>query len=100
MQGIVGGEPRIILEHVTRLDDALCPEWPQPVGAGGYRVIVTGTPSYQCDVQMTAREGEGDPGVVGTAGRIVNAIPFVCDAPAGLLSALDVPPVTGRGLMR
>jgi 4-hydroxy-tetrahydrodipicolinate reductase len=100
VQGIVGGEPRIIVEHVTRLDDALCPEWPQPVGAGGYRVVVTGTPSYQCDVQMTARDGEGDPGVIGTAGRIVNAIPAVCEAPPGMLSALDVPPVTGRGLMR
>ena len=62
--------------------------------------IVTGTPSYQCDVQMTARPGEGDPGVIGTAGRIVNAIPFVCAAAPGLLSALDVPLVTGRGLMR
>jgi 2,4-diaminopentanoate dehydrogenase len=100
VQGIVDGETRIVLEHVTRLDDALCPDWPQPVGAGGYRVIVTGTPSYTCDVQMTARPGEGDPGVIGTAGRIVNAIPYVCSAPPGLLSALDVPLVTGRGLMR
>jgi 4-hydroxy-tetrahydrodipicolinate reductase len=100
VQGIVRGEPRIVVEHVTRLDDSLCPEWPQPVGEGGYRVVVTGTPSYQCDVQMTARPGEGDPGVIGTAGRIVNAIPYVCSARPGLLSALDVPLVTGRGLMR
>ena len=100
VQGIVGGEARIIVEHVTRLDDALCPEWPQPVGAGGYRVVVTGTPSYQCDVQMTARAGEGDPGVIGTAGRIVNAIPFVCSAPPGMLSALDLPLIGGKGLMR
>ena len=100
VQGIVGGRPRIVVEHVTRLDDALCPDWPQPVGAGGYRVVVTGTPSYQCDVQMTARPGQGDPGVIGTAGRIVNAIPAVCTAPPGLLSALDVPLVTGKGLMR
>jgi 4-hydroxy-tetrahydrodipicolinate reductase len=100
VQAVVRGEPRIVLEHVTRLDDALCPDWPQPVGAGGYRVIVTGTPSYQCDVQMTARPGEGDPGVVGTAGRIVNAIPYVCSAPPGILSPLDVSPVTGHGLMR
>ncbi|HEY5171834.1 MAG TPA: diacylglycerol kinase, partial [Acidimicrobiia bacterium] len=68
--------------------------------AGGYRVVVTGTPSYQCDVQMTARPGQGDPGVIGTAGRIVNAIPAVCTAPPGLLSVLDVPLVTGKGLMR
>ena len=38
VQGIVDGEPRIILEHVTRLDDALAPDWPQPVGHSGYRV--------------------------------------------------------------
>ena len=100
IQGIVGGEPRIIVEHVTRLDDDLCPDWPQPVGAGGYRVVVTGTPSYQCDVQMTARPGEGDPGVVGTAGRIVNAIPYVCSAAPGMLSALDLPLIGGKGLMR
>jgi hypothetical protein len=100
VQGIVGGEPRIIVEHVTRLDDALCPEWPQPVGAGGYRVVITGTPSYQCDVQMTARPGQGDPGVIGTAGRIVNAIPAVCAAPPGMLSVLDLPLVPGQGLMR
>jgi len=100
VRGIVGGEPRIILEHVTRLDDALCPDWPQPVGAGGYRVIVTGTPSYQCDVQMTARPGQGDPGVIGTAVRIVNAIPDVCNSPPGLLSALDFPLISGKGLMR
>ncbi len=99
VQGIVDGEPRIVVEHVTRLDDALCPDWPQPVGDGGYRVVVSGTPSYQCDVQMTARAGEGDPGVVGTAGRIVNAIPYVVGAPPGLLSALDVPAVHCRGLM-
>ena len=100
VQGIVGGRPRIVVEHVTRLDDALCPDWPQPVGAGGYRVVVTGTPSYQCDVQMTARPGQGDLGVLGTAGRIVNAIPAVCTALPGLLSVLDVPLVTGKGVMR
>jgi 4-hydroxy-tetrahydrodipicolinate reductase len=100
VQAIVNGEERIVLEHVTRLDDSLCPEWPQPVGAGGYRVIVTGTPSYQCDVQMTAKPGQGDPGVIGTAGRIVNAIPAVCDARPGVLSAIDLPPVTGAGLLR
>ncbi len=100
VQAVINGEPRIVVEHVTRLDDALCPDWPQPVGAGGYRVVVTGTPSYQCDVQMTAKPGQGDPGVIGTAGRLVNAIPAVCAAPAGLLSALDLPLVPGTGLMR
>jgi hypothetical protein len=101
VQGIVQGEPRIVLEHVTRLDDALAPDWPQPAGHSGYRVIVTGNPSYTCDVQMMGDDGDHNTaGLVGTAGRIVNAIPAVCEAAPGLLSALDLPLITGRGVMR
>jgi 2,4-diaminopentanoate dehydrogenase len=101
VQGIVGGEPRIILEHVTRLADDLAPEWPQPAGDSGYRVIVTGNPSYTCDVQMMGDDGDHNTaGLVGTAGRIVNAIPAVCAARPGLLSVLDLPLITGCGLMR
>jgi hypothetical protein len=101
VQGIVDGEPKIILEHVTRLDDALAPEWPQPVGHSGYRVIVTGNPSYTCDVQMMGDDGDHNTaGLVGTAGRLVNAIPYVCSAEPGLLSVLDLPLVSGKGLLR
>ena len=101
VQGIVGGEPKIILEHVTRLDDALAPEWPQPVGHSGYRVVITGNPSYTCDVQMMGDDGDHNTGgLVGTAARLVNVIPAVCEAPPGLLSVLDLPLVPGRGLLR
>jgi 4-hydroxy-tetrahydrodipicolinate reductase len=101
VQGIVGGEPRIVVEHVTRLDDSLCNDWPQPAGHSGYRVIVTGNPSYTCDVQMMGDDGDHNTaGLVGTAGRIVNAIPAVCAAAPGLLSVLDLPLITGRGLLR
>jgi 4-hydroxy-tetrahydrodipicolinate reductase len=31
---------------------------------------------------------------------MVNAIPAACEAPPGLLSALGLPLVTGRGLVR
>jgi hypothetical protein len=101
VQGIVNGEPKIILEHVTRLADDLAPDWPQPAGHSGYRVIVTGNPSYTCDVQMMGDDGDHNTaGLVGTAARLVNAIPAVCAAPPGLLSALDLPLITGAGLMR
>ena len=101
VQGIVGGEPRIVLEHVTRLDDALVPDWPQPVGHSGYRIVVSGSPTYTCDVQMMGADGDHNTaGLVGTAARIVNAIPAVCTAAPGLLSVLDLPLVTGKGLMR
>jgi 4-hydroxy-tetrahydrodipicolinate reductase len=44
--------------------------------------------------------GAGRGGVLLTATRWVNAIPAVCEAAPGLLSALDLPLVTGRGLLR
>ncbi len=101
LEGLVDGRPVVVLEHVTRLDDALAPEWPQPVGHSGYRVIVTGNPNYTLDLQMMGDDGDHNTaGLVGTAGRIVNAIPAVCEAEPGLLSVLDLPLVTGRGLAR
>lgn len=101
IQGLVDGVPRVVVEHVTRLDDALAPEWPQPAGHSGYRVVVTGNPNYTVDVQMMGDDGDHNTaGLVGTAGRIVNAIPAVCAAPPGLLSVLDLPLVTRPGMMR
>ncbi len=100
VQGRVNGVPRVIVEHVTRLDDALAPEWPQIANHSGYRVEITGSPSYTCDVQMRGTADDPAAGLIGTAGRIVNAIPAVCAAKPGLLSALDLPLITGHGLMR
>jgi hypothetical protein len=34
--------------------------------------------------------------MVATAMRLVNAIPYVCDAPPGLVSSLDLPLTTPR----
>lgn len=99
VQGIVDGEVRIVLEHVTRLADDLCPDWPQPIGESGYRVIVTGNPTYTCDVQMMGDDGDHNTGgLVGTAARLTNAIPAVCAAPPGLLSVLDLPLIPGAAL--
>lgn len=99
VQGIVGGRPAIVVEHVTRLDDNLAPEWPR--GNGSYRVIITGTPKIRCELEFEDEHGDhAVGGVLLTATRIVNAIPAVCGAAPGLLSALDLPLVTGRGLYR
>jgi hypothetical protein len=99
VQGIVKGHPAIVVEHVTRLDDALAPEW--PTGNGSYRVIVKGVPAIRCELEFEDEHGDhAVGGVLLAASRVVNAIPAVCAAPAGLMSALDVPLVTGRGLYR
>jgi NADP-dependent 3-hydroxy acid dehydrogenase YdfG len=99
VQGIADGTPAIVVEHVTRLDDDLAPEWPR--GNGSYRVVITGTPTMRCEFEFADEGGDhAVGGVLLTATRIVNAIPAVCRAAPGLLSALDLPLVTGRGLRR
>jgi hypothetical protein len=48
-------------------------------------------------------EGESgdhnEAGLLTTAMRVLNAIPAVCEAEPGLLSVLDLPLVSGRGLL-
>jgi hypothetical protein len=99
VQGIVGGRPVLVVEHVTRMHDDLAPDWPR--SDGGYKVIITGVPSITVTLEMADEHGDhAVGGVVLTATRLVNAIPFVCGAQPGLLSALDLPLITGRGLLR
>src|SRR6201999_3573042 len=100
VQGLVDGHPVVVLEHVTRLREDLCPDWPQPAQPGGcYRIEITGEPSYAIDVCLSSPNGDHNhAGLVATAMRVVNAIPAVVAAPAGIRTTLDLPLVTGRGL--
>jgi hypothetical protein len=101
VRGLLNGRPVIVLEHVTRLRDDLGPDWPQPAGAGCYRVVVTGEPNYTLDLQLLGTDGDHNTaGLKATAMRLVNAVPAVIEARSGLLSSLDLPLVTGRGLVR
>ncbi|MBD2897757.1 dihydrodipicolinate reductase [Spirillospora sp. NPDC000708] len=100
VRGMRGGEPVLVLEHVTRLRDDLAPDWPQPAGAGCYRVEVRGEPDYTVDLQLLGGDGDHNTaGLKATAMRLVNAVPAVVAAPPGLLTALDLPPISGRGLL-
>jgi 4-hydroxy-tetrahydrodipicolinate reductase len=100
VRGVRGGRAVIVLEHVTRLRDDLAPEWPQPAGQGCYRVELRGEPNYTLDLQLVGSDGDHNTaGLKATAMRLVNAIPAVVDGPPGLLTALDLPLVTGRGLV-
>jgi hypothetical protein len=101
VRGMWKGRPLVVLEHVTRLRDDLGPDWPQPSGHGCYRIVVRGEPNFTLDLQMLGTDGDHNTaGLKTTAMRLVNAVPAVVAAPAGLLTALDLPLVTGRGLVR
>lgn len=98
--GMIDGRPAVVLEHITRLREDLCPDWPQPAQPGGsYRVEITGEPSYAMDICLSSRRGDHNhAGLVATAMRVVNAIPAVVAAPPGIRTTLDLPLIPGRGL--
>ncbi|GAB3905625.1 hypothetical protein GCM10029964_101150 [Kibdelosporangium lantanae] len=76
------GRAVCVLEHVTRLRADLAPDWPQPVGHGSYRVVVTGEPTLTLDLQLMASDGDHNTaGLKTTAMRLVNSVPAVVAAP-------------------
>jgi hypothetical protein len=100
IEGMVNGEPVIVVEHITRLRGDLRPDWAQPAdGGGSYRVEITGEPSYAMDIVPTSRNGDHNyAAILAAAGRIVNAIPDVLAAQPGIRTTLDMPLVTGKGV--
>ncbi len=100
VRGIKDGDVAVVLEHVTRLRDDLCPDWPQPAQHGGsYRIEITGEPSYALDLCLSSPNGDHNhAGLVATAARVVNAIPAVIDAAPGIVTARELPLITGEGL--
>jgi 4-hydroxy-tetrahydrodipicolinate reductase len=101
VRGIVGGEPRIVLEHVTRLARDAAPDWPQPPGHGGYRVEIDGIPAMRMEVALDEPGGDANiAALIATAQRAVNAIPVICEAPPGVKSWFDLPPVVGAHAFR
>ncbi|MCX4098499.1 diacylglycerol kinase [Nocardia sp. alder85J] len=100
--GMVDGHPAIVIEHITRLREDLCPQWAQPAQPGGsYRIEITGEPSYAVDICPNSRKGDHNhAAIVAAAGRIVNAIPAVVAAAPGIRTTLDLPLVTTPGVIR
>ncbi|MCK2220266.1 dihydrodipicolinate reductase [Actinomadura sp. ATCC 31491] len=101
VQGVVEGEPRIVVEHVTRIHPSCAPDWPAPPagGDGAHRVIIEGSPRIEVTVEATDEDGNRAAGGNATAaGRLVNALDWLAEAEPGLYDALDVPlrPATGR----
>jgi hypothetical protein len=98
--GKVAGTTRVVLEHVTRTHPEQRPDWPQPpTGAGCYRVEITGEPMMKLDFTHSGENGDHNvSGMITTAMRLVNCVEAVIEADPGLVTALDLPLVTGRGL--
>jgi hypothetical protein len=95
--GVVGGQTKVAVEHVTRTREDQASEWPRGLAGDAYRVVIDGSPHLDCEFNFR----EGDDHLAGgfniTAMRAVNSIPALCEADPGVVSTFDLPPVTGRG---
>ncbi|MHC5012406.1 MAG: NAD(P)H-dependent amine dehydrogenase family protein [Planctomycetota bacterium] len=101
VQGVVAGEPSLVVEHITRIVDDTAPQWPRAEGMAHHRVRMTGRPNVCVTIECEDEKGDHVAGGNATAAaRLVNAIPLVCEAPPGLLSGAELPLVVGRGLLR
>ena len=91
--GVVGGRDTIVIEHLIRMARDVAPAWPSSESDATYLVEIDGDPDIRCTMTLGAPQGHraGRAAMVATAMRVLNAVPYVADAPAGLLSSLDLP---------
>ncbi len=101
-EGLVDGKP-VITAAVNWLmgEEHLDPAWSFGPGGEHFEVEVTGDPGclvsfHKLHPESIAAGLERNPGIVATAMHCVNAIPYVCAAPPGLRTYLDLPLVAGR----
>ena len=96
--GVVNGREAIVIEHVIRMARDVAPDWPTSEFDATYRVDIEGDPDIHCAMTLGEAEGHGagHAAMASTAMRVVNAIPYVVDAAAGLLSSLDIPTTLPR----
>jgi hypothetical protein len=101
-EATVDGEPVVTAAVNWLMGEAdLDPAWRFGPAGQRFEVEVTGDPNCLTTFKKLQPEtvAEGlvrNPGVVATAMHCVSAIPYVCAAPPGLLTYLDLPLVAGR----
>ncbi len=103
--GVVDGEEVVTIEHVNRMAPDLAPDWPKSRSGGidgTWRVMIDGEPSFDAEFEVGFRPGESenDHGLLATGMRAVNAIPWVCKAPPGIVDALHLPLTPALGALR
>ncbi len=97
-RGYRGGRPVVELAICwTMSDDALDPKWTDPKG---FSVVIEGEPRVEATIRF------GNPGedvmtvlMDSTAVAAVNAIPFLCEAPPGVITPIDLPIAGSKGAL-
>lgn len=96
--GVIDGREAIVLVHIIRMSRDVAPDWPAAQTDATYRVDIEGDPDIHCEMTLGDAEGHGagQAAMAATAMRVVNAIPYVLEAKAGLLTSLDLPKTLPR----
>lgn len=91
--GVIDGREAIVVEHIIRMARDVALDWLTSECDATYRVDIDGDPDMHCSMTLgdSAGTGAGRAAMTATAMRVVNAVPYVVDAAAGLLSSLDLP---------
>ncbi|KQY04031.1 dihydrodipicolinate reductase [Mycobacterium sp. Root135] len=91
--GWADGKQRIVVDHITRIDPACAPDWPQPdEGVGDHRVIVDGDPQLTIVSRADVPGGtRADGGNTTAANRLLGAVEWLATQKPGIYDGLDVP---------
>ena len=89
--GVVDGRDAITIEHINRMAPDLAPDWPTAERDGTYRIMLDGEPTLSCELRLGTAASFSLDGMLATTMRVVNAIPFVCDAAPGIVTSTSLP---------
>ena len=100
-EALVGGRPVLAFQSYARMGDAITPRYDH--GPNRYVVEITGDQPTRFTLEPMNADVTGDIGYTGrvwTAMSALNMIPQVVAAPPGIVTHLDLPLCTPRGLVR
>ena len=101
--GYRGDVEVVSVNHVNRIGQHMAREWPYIGRDGGYRVEIDAFPPFVGEFPMGGDGGTGTTfgdAMAMTAGRAVNAVPFVVAAAPGYRTHIDLPAASGRATAR
>ena len=87
--GMVNNKKVISHETVWRMHDSVGDKWPR----GNHSITIKGNPNMYVDFGANWNSDV----LLSTAVHAVNAVPYVCDAPSGVKTFLDLPMIIARG---
>ncbi len=90
--GMVNNKKFIVHETVWRMHESVGKKWPQ----GNHSITIKGNPDMFVEFGLNWNNDV----LLSTAVHAVNALPYVCDAPSGIRTLLDLPMIVARSAAR